>query len=159
VDGFGMVTMRLIILAAALAALITAGCGSGPQKGVPVTAANGEVRIDVSGISPGETSFFRYESAGGAVSVFLVSRTGSGELKAALDACVTCYPHEKGYRAEEDCVVCIYCDQKFTLDELGTGRGNCIPVALGYEPDGGHIVMREQELIEGSRYFPSLVKR
>jgi len=133
---------------------LTAGCESGPPKGMPVEAVDGMVRIDISGITPGETKFYRYEPDGGGTSVFMVARTRKGDIKAAFDACVTCYPHRKGYRAEEDCVVCAYCDTKFSLDELGTGKGNCIPVELKFVMEGDDVVIRETDLVAGSRYFP-----
>jgi len=151
-----MKTVRNIFLVLLITVSLAAGCDTGPPKGTPVAAADGQVRIDVSGIAPGDTEFFRYESAEGGVAVFLVARTPGGELKAAFDACITCYPHEKGYRAEENCVVCVYCDTRFSLDELGTGRGNCIPVALGFVREGEYVVIAEADLAAGGKYFPGL---
>jgi len=150
---------KLIMLAAALfAALVTSGCSGGDERpsGEPVTPKDGVVRIDVSPIKPGETRFYQYEPKGGGIAVFMLARTDAGAIKAAFDACITCYPHNMGYRASDGCVVCAYCGTTFRLDELGTGKGNCIPVELAFEQDGDYVVIKESDLREGMSYFAGL---
>jgi len=146
-------TIYLIIITLLASAAFT-GCNAGPPKGTPVSAKDGLVRIDASQIKPGEVRFYRYEPKGGGLAVFMLARTDSGDIKAAFDACITCYPHRMGYRSEDDCVVCVYCGTRFRLDELGTGKGNCIPVELKFEQDGDAVFISEADLIAGSRYFP-----
>jgi len=142
-----------LLVITVFAAAVSAGCGERPPKGTPVSARDGVVRIDAATIKPGETRFFRYEPKDGGLAVFMVARTDSGAIKAALDACITCYPHGMGYTAEDGCVICAYCGTRFDIDELGTGKGNCIPVELAFEPDGSDVIIREPDLRAGMGYF------
>lgn len=144
-------TAAALLLAAILAAVL-AGCGPGQAKGTAVAPHDGVFRLDVSGIKGGEVRFFNYATGGKSV-VFFVARTQGGEIRTAFDACITCYPHKMGYRLEAGSVVCVKCGTAFGLDELGRGKGNCVPIAIEHRLDGDGIVIDEAVIISGARWF------
>ncbi|MBI5190668.1 MAG: DUF2318 domain-containing protein [Nitrospirae bacterium] len=151
-----MITNR--IYACALAALLAlvmasvASCAKARDKGAPVMPEGGVFRIDASGIGRNEVRFFRYETGGKDV-VFFVARSPQGDIKTAFDACITCYPHKRGYRQEEDCVVCIFCDTPFRIEELEQGKGNCVPIRIEHTLDGDSVVIERSAIEAGAAWF------
>jgi len=85
--------------------------------------------------------------------VFMVAKTRSGDIKTAFDACITCYPHRQGYRADPGCVVCRYCGTSFQIDDLDKGIGNCIPIAVPHDISGQNVIIRQSDIEAGSRWF------
>ncbi|MBI5696649.1 MAG: DUF2318 domain-containing protein [Nitrospirae bacterium] len=145
--GKGAAAVLLVIVLALFPA-----CAAKKDKGEPVIPENGVFRIDASGIGKGEVRFFRYETVGKGV-VFFVARSPQGDIKTAFDACITCYPHKKGYRQEEDCVVCIFCDTPFRIEELEQGKGNCVPIRIEHTLDGNAVVIERPAIEAGAAWF------
>lgn len=131
-----------------------AGCGGDRKTRYPeLVAAEGVVAVDVSGIENGSGRFHSYRAAVGRSVDFFVYRESSGEPRAVLDACRTCYRWKKGYRLERDEVVCIKCDMRFGLDGLARGTGSCVPIALKAARRADRLEIPVLELEAGSRFF------
>lgn len=140
----------VVMLLLAVVSLI--GCTANKPKGSPVVPEGGVFRIDASGIGRGEVRFFRYDTAGKGV-VFLVARSPQGDIKTAFDACITCYPHKRGYRVEKDCVVCVFCDTPFRIEELDQGKGNCVPIKIEHTLEGSYVVIGRSDIEAGAAWF------
>jgi uncharacterized membrane protein len=143
--------MLIAAAAAALALLGFAACAQKP-KGEQVTAKDGIIHIDARNIGKGEVRFFRFH-AGNKDVMFFAARSGSGDIKTAFDACITCFPHRMGYRQEGDCLVCIYCNTPFHLKELDKGKGNCVPIRIKHRLEGDSILIDQKEVEAGSVWF------
>jgi len=141
-----------IITASAFLLMAAMPACSGKPKGEPIAPKDGVFSIDAKSIGAGDVRFFSY-SSGGKDIVFFVARSDTGVIKAAFDACVTCYPNKKGYRQEGDSVVCIFCGNRFRLEELNKGIGNCIPIALNFRLTGDTVLIDQTEVMAGSSWF------
>lgn len=147
--------LRYLLFAAVTAvtlSLFLTACGKSPAKGEPIMPRDGVFTIDASAIDKGGLKFFRYDVGRKSV-VFMVAKTKTGEIKTAFDACITCYPHMKGYRFESGRVVCVYCGTPFEFDELGRGKGNCIPIQIEHNLDGSTILIEKSIIESGARWF------
>lgn len=139
-------------VAALLALLTFTACTAKPPKGAPLTPENGVFRVDASGIGKGAVSFYRYPTGGKEV-VFFVARSPRGDIKTAFDACITCYPHNMGYRLDGDCVVCVFCDTPFRIEDLDQGKGNCVPIKVEHRLEGGSVVIDQSAIESGAVWF------
>lgn len=126
-------------------------CGGTP-KGEAVHPDNGVFSFDARRIGAGDVKFYGYDSGGKHIT-FFIARAPSGELRTAFDACVTCYPYRMGYKAKEGCVVCAYCNTVFKLDELGVGKGNCIPISIPHRLEGDTLTISQKDIEAGARWF------
>lgn len=141
-----------LVSCGALALFTAASCSGGPSGEEAVLPRDGVFRIDASRIGRGDVRFYRYKASGKDV-VFMVARTREGEIKTAFDACITCYPHGKGYRCEKGRVVCVYCGTAFDLEELGVGKGNCVPIAIEHTMDGDTVLIGQSLIETGAKWF------
>jgi len=139
-------------MAALLVSAILVACTESSKKGRIIEPQGDVFRIDVSATKPGDVKFYRYP-VGKRTVVFLVARTNDGELKTAFDACITCYPHKMGYVCESGRVVCVYCGTAFELEELGVGKGNCVPIQIKHTLDGNDVIIDRSAIEAGARWF------
>ena len=133
--------------------LATASCRERHTVYPVLPVEGGEVKVDLAGIGNTDGRFFTYLSSSGRNVDYFVYRDSSGEARAVLDACRTCYRWRKGYRLGGDHVVCLKCDMRFSLDSLAEGMGSCVPIRVPSEVRGDTLVIRSADLEEGSRYF------
>lgn len=146
------VAAYIITLTALAAAFAITGCGPDLDRYEPLAPAGGEFIIDASSIRPGEVRFYRYAYSGTEVR-FLAARTASSEIRTAFDACVSCYTYYKGYVCTDGSVVCVQCDTTFELDELGVGKGNCLPVKLSHRLEGDKLIIALSDVESGAYLF------
>ncbi len=144
-------TKLFVLFILAVVSLTASSCG-GKAKGELIAPNGGVFTIDASDIGKGEVRFFRRE-AGGKPVVFMVARDEYGDIKTAFDACITCYPHKQGYRVQEDSVVCIYCGNTFRIESLDKGIGNCMPIKIEHTMDGVKVIIRQQDIDAGAKWF------
>lgn len=147
-------SLALLAMSVAAALFFSTGCGS-PRHGVyPVLQEEGGlIRVDLSLIESNSGRFFTYLSPSGRNVDFFVYKDSSGSPRAVLDACRSCYRWKRGYRLEEDHVVCSKCDLRFPLDGLAEGTGACIPIGLPGIREGGTFVISVSDLKAGEKYF------
>ena len=131
-------------------ALLTA-CG-GKVKGEKAVPQGGVFSFPADGIKKGEVKLYRYETGKKSI-MFLIARAESGDVKAAFDACETCFPYHQGYRFEGDRLVCGNCGTSFQLEDLDKGKGNCMPVKIPFTNEGGKILINQADVEAGGKYF------
>jgi uncharacterized membrane protein len=121
--------------------MITLGivaCSRQP-KYTPPARLGSDVVIEISKLNEGFPSFFTYQMNGKNISFFVVKIGNT--VTSFLDACNACYPHKLGYKYENGMIICLYCREKYSMDELAAGYGNCHPIKLpGRIQDGKYLI-------------------
>jgi uncharacterized membrane protein len=113
----------------------------------------GEVRLDLAGLGRGEVRFFRYLNPGNQEVRFFVGRDEAGVVQVAFDANELCYKTKRGYQYQDGWLVCRKCDKAFRLAEVNAGTGGCQPVPLAHRLEGDTLVLAEDDILAGWRYF------
>ena len=118
-----------------------------------VTAERGEVRIDLAGLERGDVRFYRYLNPGNQEVRFFVGRDRGGTVQVAFDANELCFKQKRGYQYQDGWLVCRKCDKAFRLAEVNDGTGGCQPVPLAHRLEGETLVLSEDDVLTGWRYF------
>ena len=84
---------------------------------------------------------------------FFVGRDEAGTLAVAFDASENDFKRKRGFRAEGAWVVNNKCDTATRLAEVNLGRSGCGPVPLRFHQEGATLVLAENDILEGWRYF------
>lgn len=113
----------------------------------------GLVTIDVSDLANGTVRFFRFLNYGNQEVLFFVGRDQHGTVQVAFDANEICYKLKRGYRHQEEWVVCNKCDKAFRLAEVNDGDGGCKPVPLPHRLRGDQLILVEADILTGWRFF------
>jgi hypothetical protein len=117
-----------------------------------VTAENGEVKVPLSSLQGNKASYYVYADGGREIRFFLL-KAEDGSVRAALDACTSCYHAKLGYRQEGDTMVCNNCGMGFRSTDVGIITGGCSPIPVEKRTDGQVLVLKVKTLEEGARYF------
>ncbi|HEV8483156.1 MAG TPA: DUF2318 domain-containing protein [Blastocatellia bacterium] len=112
-----------------------------------------DIRIAVADLGDGRAKFFDYRTPDNKQLRFFVMKSSDGVLRAALDACDTCYHAKKGYHQEGDNMVCNNCGLKFPSALINEAKGGCNPVGLPRAIDGDQVVIKAGDLDSRSNYF------
>lgn len=118
-----------------------------------VTAKNGIITLDASGLSKGESKHYTYKEDKITIRFFLV-RDNKEVLRAALDACEQCWREDKGYKLQDGAMLCVNCGMKFALPRIGLVRGGCNPHPIAFTLEGDNFSVTTAELLAGAHYFP-----
>ncbi|MEM2707465.1 MAG: DUF2318 domain-containing protein [Candidatus Pacearchaeota archaeon] len=113
-----------------------------------------ETKIPISEISE-NAKWYEYESDGVTIRFFAV-KANDGSIKTAFDACDVCYRNKKGYRQEEDYIVCNNCGRRFLINNLGVENKNpsgCWPGYLPSKVENGYLVIKKSDLEKGKWRF------
>lgn len=113
----------------------------------------GRVEIDVSQLDRNEVRFFRFLNTSNQEVKFLVGRDENGEIQVAFDASETDYKRKRGFRHEGEWLVNNKCDTACRLAEVNDGGGGCRPVPLEHRVVDERVVLREEQILAGWRYF------
>ncbi len=111
------------------------------------------VSIDVSKLAPLEVRFFRYLNPANQEVKFFVGRDGGGTIQVAFDASEVCFKSKRGFHPQGEWVVCNKCDKAFRLAGVNNGHGGCEPVQLAHRVVGDRVLIAEQDVLTGWRYF------
>lgn len=114
---------------------------------------DGRVVIDASDIGPSDVRFFRFLNSGNQEVRFLVGRDPAREIVVAFDASENDFKRKRGFRHEGDWLVNNKCDTATKLAEVSIGRGGCAPVPVRHRVEGSNVVLTENDLLAGWRYF------
>jgi uncharacterized membrane protein len=126
------------------------GIFGGPER---VTAADGRITVDVSGLKTTGAKHYLYRAGGNAVRFFLV-RDGQGKVRAAADACEVCRDEGKGYTLKDGAMLCLNCGRRFPLNRIGVLVGGCNPHPLNFAEDGSSVILTVREVLSAAEYFP-----
>lgn len=117
-----------------------------------VKAENGIVTIPASIFDDYEAKYFTYNFPEEDLFFFAV-KSRDGIIRAAFDACDVCFGARKGYRQQNEVMICNNCGQVFPTNRINIEKGGCNPAPLNREVINGELVIRVDDLYEGMRYF------
>jgi len=115
--------------------------------------AQGNVVVAVGDLDPAEVRFYRFLNSGNQEVRFFVGRDESGRLLAAFDASDNDFKLDRGFHAADGWIVNNKCTTSFRLSEVASHPSGCAPVPLDFRSDGDRVVIAENELLKGWRYF------
>jgi len=118
-----------------------------------IAGAGADVSLPAATFADGKARFFRYTTAAGREVKFFVMRSSDGVVRAAFDACDTCFPERRGYHQEGDVMVCNKCGRTFRSIDINVLQGGCNPSPLERSIVGDQIVLRAASIALGATYF------
>ena len=130
--------------------------GRQPASTVPVTeitAAGADVSLPVATFADGAARFYRYTTTTGREIKFFVMKSSDGVIRAAFDACDTCYRGRLGYHQQGDVMVGNKCGRTFRSVDINVLQGGCNPAPLERNVVGDHITLKAASLELGTTYF------
>jgi uncharacterized membrane protein len=99
------------------------------------------------------TVFQKLFKADGKEIPFFVIKSPDGVIRSAFDACDVCFPEKKGYSQDGDNMICNNCGRKFHISRVNIEEGGCNPAPLKRKVVGNSLVIMEQDVLPGKRYF------
>ncbi len=147
-----MKNKKILILALCLflvVAFLTKGFGFFKSNSTDQPTTNGDdfVSIPLSNITD-NAKWYEYDFGSNKIKFFAV-KASDGTIKTAFDACDVCYTEKKGYRQEEDYMVCNNCGNRYPIDGLGTENkqpGGCWPGYLANTIEEDNILVKKSDL-------------
>jgi uncharacterized membrane protein len=122
-------------------------------KVVSPEAGAREVTYDASLFADGQARFYQYRGKNGITVRYFVLKSSDGVIRAAFDACDSCWASGKGYEQQGDDIVCRNCRQHFASVKVNEVRGGCNPAPLRREVRGDEVVIRVADILDGGKYF------
>jgi uncharacterized membrane protein len=149
-----MVALSLVF-GGVLVYLIASGRQAGPPEGpvMEIAGAGADVTLPVATFADGAARFYRYTTAAGREIRFFVMKSSDGVVRAAFDACDTCYRDRLGYHQQGDVMVCNNCGRTFRSVDINVLQGGCNPAPLERTVVGDQVVLRAGSIALGTTYF------
>jgi uncharacterized membrane protein len=120
---------------------------------VDVKPQNGLFVFPVSEFQDGKARHFNFKISPNQSIRFFVIKSSDGVIRAAFDACEVCYRAKKGYAQQGDNMVCLNCGMKFKSVKVNEVTGGCNPSALKRAVKDGNVIINQQDLLVGAKYF------
>ncbi len=144
----------IVLFAAVLVYVVTSQTrGSAQTAPTEIATAGTDVTLPIATFSDGKARFYRYVTTSGREVKFFVIRSSDGVVRAAFDACDTCYRERKGYHQEGDAMVCNNCGRRFRSVDVNVLQGGCNPAPVERAVMGDQIVVKAASLELGTTYF------
>ncbi len=115
--------------------------------------AQGAVTLAVGDLAPLEVRFYRFLNSGNQEVRFFVGRDESGALQVAFDASENDFKLKRGFRADGAWIVNNKCETSIRLAEVNRQPSGCSPVPLPFRAEGDRLVLAENDVLGGWRYF------
>ena len=142
-----------VVFAGVLAYLVVGGSTVSAQPVIDIAGAGTDVSLPVSDFPDDTAKFYRYTTTAGRQIRFFVMRSADGVIRAAFDACDTCWEQRKGYRQEGDDMVCNNCGRHFPSTSINTVQGGCNPAPIERTITGNRVTLSASALASGVAYF------
>jgi uncharacterized membrane protein len=110
-----------------------------------------DIVIDTSKLEASVPKFYTFRFHNKNINFFVIKMPD--KILSFLDACASCYPHKKGYRYENDAIVCRYCNTKFPINKLEEGLGNCYPIKIEGRMGNGQYLIPAADLEKAAAMF------
>lgn len=141
---------KIVILVISLiftAAIFTKGFGIFSDSTTNPSNVSGFISISVSEIT-NRAKWYEYENGKEKI-IFFAIKADDGTIRTAFDACDVCYTEKKGYRQEENYMVCNNCGNRYPISGLGTENktsGGCWPGHLPSTVEGDKVIIKKADL-------------
>ncbi len=139
-----------ILLTASLAAVVLSACSRQASYPSPLQIGP-DIVIDTSVLELEVPKFYTYRFQNKQVNFFVIKM--DDKTLSFLDACASCYPHKRGYRYENNSVICRYCNVSFPVSKLEKGLGNCYPIKINGRMEKGKYLIPAVTLEEAANKF------
>ena len=149
------VVASCVLLAGVLVYVVASGRqGADGEEAVTEIAGTGaDVTLPAAAFADGAARFYRYTTAAGQELRFFVMRSSDGVIRAAFDACDTCYREGRGYHQRGDLMVCNNCRRTFRSLDINVLQGGCNPAPLERTIVGDQVVLKAASIAAGATYF------
>ncbi len=107
--------------------------------------------ISIDNLPDEKPEFFSITLDDRRINFFVVKTDDS--VESYLDACMKCYPHQMGYRVDEQVIECRYCSVRYPVDSLKTGVGGCYPIPLHGNLQENEYTIRIEDFKKLEKYF------
>ena len=124
-----------------------------PQFAAADTVPTGDVALSTMTFEDGRVRFYRYVTGTGDQTRFFVIRSADGVVRAAFDACDSCYRQKRGFRQAGNHMICNACGRAILSQHVNVLKGGCNPAILEHTIEGDRLIIRTVALERGSRYF------
>jgi uncharacterized membrane protein len=150
-----LVLAACVLLGFVLVYLIASGRQAGGSEiaTTQIAGTGADITLPVATFADGQARFFRYTTAAGREVRFFVMKSADGVLRAAFDACDTCYRDRLGYHQQGDVMVCNKCGRTFRSVDINVLQGGCNPAPLERSVVGDQIVLKAASIEAGVSYF------
>jgi uncharacterized membrane protein len=145
-----------VALAAGGAYFLMGGQDTGQVKAKAVTAKADvkEFVYPVSYFDDGKARFYSYTTADGIDIRYFILKSSDGVIRAAFDACDSCWSAGKGYKQDGDLMVCNNCGLTFASVKVNEVKGGCNPSPLTRTVVGDKVVIKVNDIVnQGLPYF------
>jgi uncharacterized membrane protein len=149
-------TAGLLVFAAVMAFKLTDTSRSGPP---PISKTNenqsaspDRVVYPAAMFQDGVARHFEHQTGDVTIRYFIL-KSSDGVLRAAFDACDVCWPAGKGYEQQGDEMVCRNCGRRFASIRINEVQGGCNPAPLKRELQADQLIIRVNDILQGSAYF------
>lgn len=142
----------IALLGLTLAYVITTS-RSDAASAVEAQSTGGDVTFAAAQFDDGVARFFTHTAPGGRQVKFFVMKSSDGVIRAAFDACDTCWEDRLGYRQEGDVMVCRKCNRSFASTDINVLQGGCNPAPIDRRVVNGRVVLSAASLNAGIAYF------
>ncbi len=115
----------------------------------PVT----QVTFPEKTFADGKARHFTHKTEDGVTIRYFIIRSSDGVIRAAFDACVVCWPENKGYSQKGNFMVCKNCGKQFSSARINEVSGGCNPAPLQRKVENGNVILQVSDILQGKRYF------
>jgi len=146
----------LVMIATAAVFSAPADAATGWNFTVPaqeIRPQNGVFVLPVQTFADGKARHYLYKHSDGEWIRFFVVKSADGVVRTAFDACDVCFRAKKGYVQQGNEMICINCGQKFRTDKIMDAKGGCNPGPLTRTIKDGNVILTQQDVLSGLRYF------
>jgi uncharacterized membrane protein len=143
----------LTILTVMLAAVPCALAWNFSVLAQEVKPTNGAFAFPASAFQDGKAKYFQFSPSANQKIRFFVVKSTDGVIRAAFDACDKCWRSKKGYVQQGNNMVCVNCGLKFRTDKVNVVTGGCNPAGLRRTLQGGAVIISQQDVVSGLRFF------
>jgi uncharacterized membrane protein len=134
-------------------AISTAHAWNFTVQATDVQPVNGVFTFPETLFQDGKAKHFQYKAAPNLWIRFFLVKSLDGNIRAAFDACDVCFSAKKGYVQQGSNMICINCGLKFRTDRINEVKGGCNPSPLGRRIQNGQIMISQQDVMSGARFF------
>ena len=118
-----------------------------------VKPSNGIFSFPATAFEDGKAKYFQFSPSANQKIRFFVVKSTDGVIRAAFDACDVCWRAKKGYVQQGNDMICVNCGLKFRTDKVNEVTGGCNPSALKRTIKDGNIIITQQDVMSGLRFF------
>jgi uncharacterized membrane protein len=144
-----------VLFGVVLVYLVASGrqAGGSDAATTQIAGSGADVTLPIVALADGQARFYRYATTAGREVRFFVMKSSDGVVRAAFDACDTCYREKLGYGQQGDDMVCNKCGRHFRSVDINVLQGGCNPAPLERTVVGDRVVLKAASIESGIAYF------